>query len=608
MHRLSSVLILLVTGFLFTITHAQDGDPEASFQKARKLISENKVSAGQDILQDILKKNWHNPVGQKSVALLIEVYLKAKNYKQAAFHINRFLDYHSKSPLKDRILIADAMVKMNLGDFYSAAENLMQVNTNTHNPYLRSRSAHLIIRLLNEANLTQNEIHKLIEHNPEDSVVASSMYLRLALSYKSEGRYKAARYFCGQVLSKSKDSELSAQANNIITELESKGDGTPSLVVLAPLSGDFADFGVSALQGVLIAIDEARKGGIKISTHLIDTKGDPAIAVHKVRQVLIQDHIVGVVGPIMSAPATSVAAYLSHAHPEIPMITPTATGEGIAQLGSNIFQLNIPTSRLGQDIARYAVKCLDIYEFGILSPATEYGRLITESFIAEAERHGASILGTEYYQEGGQDYKTQFNILRSRKFDLDSKRKLVARGYSDADRIFSKQKREWMEDSTLYFPGFFLPASDPQDVTLLARQRRFYKLGGQLLGASGYYGRKTIIDGQKDVDSAYFSAPFPETSDNPEWMSFSKSYREKWNSVPDMEKVAGLSYDASKIILKAWQKSKSTPIKDQILSTKMFSGVYGPIIFDKHSGENQNSQIIRILKGKFHNAETCETD
>ena len=86
------------------------------------------------------------------------------------------------------------------------------------------------------------------------------------------------------------------------------------------------------------------------------------------------------------------------------MITPTATDDGIAALGPNIFQMNIPLGVLGSKIAKYAMDNLNIHDFAIISPSSEYGATLSKVFRDEVEKKGGEIVNEQVFDEGTHDF------------------------------------------------------------------------------------------------------------------------------------------------------------------------------------------------------------
>jgi ABC-type branched-subunit amino acid transport system substrate-binding protein len=376
----------------------------------------------------------------------------------------------------------------------------------------------------------------------------------------------------------------------------------PTVLVLAPLSGDYAEFGAAAIQGVILAQEKAGLKG-KVNLRVADTRADAAQALLRTQQAINQDSIVAVIGPIMSAPAATVAAWLGSNFQHIPMLTPTATDDGIAKMGPNIFQVNITMDNLAKSIADFATKCLNIREYAILSPLGGYGASMSQSFTTAVERRGGSVIAFRNYEEGRPDYKTEFSLLRDVRFKQLNRRQNIARGASDLDAVNAKERRFYMQDSTFNIPGIFIPATNPGDAGLMAGQVAFNKISGTLLGASGWYGRELLIQGKRQVDSSYFSVPAMDMGGNNDGLKkFVSDFKERWGAEPGEDRVSGLSYDAANIVFSSMAKNPNS-LTNLINYTANFQGVYGEIKFKR--GMNMNTKIVTVNKGKFETVEGC---
>jgi ABC-type branched-subunit amino acid transport system substrate-binding protein len=323
----------------------------------------------------------------------------------------------------------------------------------------------------------------------------------------------------------------------------------------------------------------------------------------RTQQAVNQDSIVAVIGPIMSAPAATVAAWLGSNFQNIPMLTPTATDDGIAKMGPNIFQVNITMDNLAQKIADFATKCLDIREFAVLSPLGDYGAAMSQSFTRAVERRGGNVVAFRSYEEGRPDYATEFKLLRDVRYKQENRRRNIARGASDLDAVNARERRDYLADSTMKIPGIFIPSTNPGDAGLMVGQVAYNKIAGTMLGASGWYGRELLIQGKHLVDSSYFSVPGLDISGNKETFdNFAKAFKEKWGDDPAEDKVSGLSYDAAKIVFSGIQKNAESLTK-YLNNTPSFESVYGEIKFVR--GANSNTKVVTVRKGKFYVMEGC---
>ena len=591
------LLPFVLAAGLATTLFAQD-----EIAQAKSLIQNGRCAEAVAPLQKLYKSSFRKPAGEKAAVMLAECYMRDHKRDEALKLSSRFLEYYVNSAYRERMELANAIVMAERGNVYEGVESMLRILAYTKNPAAKSRTKEVAIQTIAASLLTADQLQALLEKYPVDKDVIGWLQLQIGRECQNSRRYRAARYWYKKVLAGGVAENLSNSAERGLESLEGQGAGMPTALVLAPLSGDFAEFGAAAIQGVILAHEKAGLQG-KVNLRVADTRADAAQALLRTQQAVNQDSIVAVIGPIMSAPAATVAAWLGSNFQNIPMLTPTATDDGIAKMGPNIFQVNITMDNLAKSIADFATKCLSIREFAVLSPLGGYGASMSQSFTQAVERRGGSVVAFRNYEEGRPDYKTEFSLLRDVRFKQLNRRQNIARGAADLDAVNAKERRAYMQDSTFNIPGIFIPATNPGDAGLMAGQVAFNKISGVLLGASGWYGRELLIQGKRQVDSSYFSVPAMDMDGNNENLKkFVSEFKERWGDEPGEDKVSGLSYDAANIVFSSLAK-KPNSLTNAINNTANFPSVYGEIKFKR--GVNINAKIVTVNKGKFETVEGC---
>ena len=591
------LLPFVLAAGLATTLFAQD-----EIAQAKSLIQNGRCAEAVAPLQKLYKSSFRKPAGEKAAVMLAECYMRDHKRDEALKLSSRFLEYYVNSAYRERMELANAIVMAERGNVYEGVESMLRILAYTKNPAAKSRTKDVAIQTIAASLLTADQLQALLEKYPVDKDVIGWLQLQIGRECQNSRRYRAARYWYKKVVAGGVAENLSNTAQRGLESLEGQGAGVPTVLVLAPLSGDFAEFGAAAIQGVILAHEKAGLQG-KVNLRVADTRADAAQALLRTQQAVNQDSVVAVIGPIMSAPAATVAAWLGSNFQNIPMLTPTATDDGIAKMGPNIFQVNITMDNLAKSIADFATKCLSIREFAVLSPLGGYGASMSQSFTQAVERRGGSVVAFRNYEEGRPDYKTEFSLLRDVRFKQLNRRQNIARGAADLDAVNAKERRAYMQDSTFNIPGIFIPATNPGDAGLMAGQVAFNKISGVLLGASGWYGRELLIQGKRQVDSSYFSVPAMDMDGNNENLKkFVSEFKERWGDEPGEDKVSGLSYDAANIVFSSLAK-KPNSLTNAINNTANFPSVYGEIKFKR--GVNTNAKIVTVNKGKFETVEGC---
>ena len=595
MKRLFS-LILAIS--LTTPLFAQDDNAQA-----KALIRDGRCADAIAPLQKVSKAKFKTHAGAQASVMLTECYLREHKRDEAMQLASRFLEYHVGSEYRERMELAHAIVMVESGAVYEGVEAMLRILAYTKNPAAKSRTKEVAIQTLAASLMNADQLQALLEKYPVDKDVVGWMQLQIGRESQNARRYKAARYWYKKVVNGKVAENLSRTAEKGLESLEGQGAGMPTILVLAPLSGDFAEFGVAAIQGVLLAQEQSGFAK-KVNVRIADTRADAAQALMRTQQAVNQDSIIAVIGPIMSAPAATVAAWRGSNFQNIPMLTPTATDDGIAKMGPNIFQVNITMDNLAQSIADFATKCLDIREYPISSPLGDYGSAMTTSFTRAVERRGGKIVAFRNYEEGRPDYKTEFDLLRDVRFKQDNRRRNIARGASDLDAVSPKERKFYMNDSTFNIPGIFIPATNPADAGAMVSQVAFNRFSGVLLGTSGWYGRELLIRGKRLVDSSFFSVPALDMNGNSaEYEKFAKAFQERWGTEPGEDKVSGLSFDAANIVFTTLAR-KPESLTNALNNADLFKGVYGDIKFKR--GANVNTKIVTVQKGKFETMNGCK--
>lgn len=556
--------------------------------------------AGVSVVKPIPDKKVLTADGAKSVEALAKCLASSGDTANLKALSSRFLEYYAGSPYRAGVetIVAESLLKDSVA---AGVEMFLNVISYSKDSALSANAKRLLLKTISEdSRLPVSLLSSIADRAQLNHAVANATWLRLGAELSKQKNFKAARYWYKKVVAAKEDENLVNRAQEALSALEGKAS-VPTVLVLAPMSGDFAEFGADAVKGVRLAFEKANLKG-KVNLRIADTRADAVEALRRARQAVAQDSVVAIVGPLMSAPSAAVAAWLGSSHPKIPMLTPTATDAGISRMGPNIFQVNVSMDNLAMGIARYSVDCLGLREFAILSPIGDFGTAMTQSFKRAVESRGAVVVAVQEFEEGHPDYTTEFRKLRASRFEQLLHRKNIARGAKDLDAIPAKDRRSFLQDSVFNIPGIFIPSSSPSDAGLIARQVAFHKLSGTLLGTSGWYGADLIDEGKKLVEGSYFSVAFTGEDPDGRFENFRSDYKSKWNEDPKADKVSGLSYSAADIVF-SLLVSGETNLVGKIHSQKNFQGVYGNIRFEK--GANANVRIMGVDSGAFVNRTAC---
>jgi len=550
-------------------------------------------------------ENW-NPKSKSydaALVVLIDSEIRLGNYDYASSLVNYFNVAIRNPEYLPRVLYYEGLLSGNKNNYFDAALKYSQVVNTSSSESLFNKAKSELLKLSRAKLLSESELQSIIEILKYDDELISSVLFDLGEIQTMSRRYKAAvityemwlHYFYG--------GKLTSRVKSNLRKVRKKEVPHKTILIMLPITGGYQDIGKVLSQGILPVIENyLKKEDSNLNYKILDTEGDPIKAVKKMRRKIQEDNIIAILGPAMSDVSIAVSVELSSKSSNVPMITPTATTEGISALGSGIFQVNVATHSLGEKISRYALECLNLFEFAILAPNTEYGLGLASSFENTVKKTGGKIIATEYYDSGVKDYSRHFKVIRHRKANAE----LIKKWKVSRDEFHTIPKRErssWYADSVLNIDGLFIAASNGDDAYKLSSQARFHKINSQILGSSGWYDKNLLHRGMRDLKGVVFSLDFVNNPDSDTWKSFSELYHSRWGEVPN--KVASLGHDASLFLVQGLKMAKGDALIESLLKIHKIHGSRGDILMHPVYGYNQSTTLMEFGRKDFKEVKAC---
>jgi branched-chain amino acid transport system substrate-binding protein len=193
-----------------------------------------------------------------------------------------------------------------------------------------------------------------------------------------------------------------------------EGCKDPYLVGLAcPLDGPFSDYGESLRRGATIAlIEHNRDSRYKYALTAGNTGADPISAVAAARRIAVENGVVCLIGGLLSSTTIAIAGVASAL--EIPVVSPSATREEIAQAGPFIFQSSLPRLLQARALAQAARSRLDASRVAVLYPQSTDGEFFAKSFEEAFVRAGGSVVISAGYAEGETNFSAVLSAASSK--------------------------------------------------------------------------------------------------------------------------------------------------------------------------------------------------
>ncbi|NBC39175.1 ABC transporter substrate-binding protein [Corallococcus exiguus] len=332
------------------------------------------------------------------------------------------------------------------------------------------------------------------------------------------------------------------------------------------LTGSEATFGISARNGIDLALQEANAaGGVrgqKLVVRVYDSQGRPEEGAQAATRLIAQDKVVALLGEAASSVSMAMADKAQAG--KVPMITPTSTSPEVTKRGDYIFRVCFIDPFQGLVMAKFARENLKLSKVAVLTDnKSAFSVGLAEVFNQKFKEFGGTIVGNESYSKGDTDFRAQLTSIKN------------------------------LKPEAVFVPGYYT------DVGIIARQAREVGLRVPLLGGDGWDSDKLYELGGSALEGSYFSNHYSPDNPDPVVQNFLKTYKAAYGSVPDS--VAVLAYDAARLLVDAMKRAPDTSgpaLRDAIASTKDFPGVAGTINLDANRDAVKQAVVMKVEGGK----------
>ena len=343
----------------------------------------------------------------------------------------------------------------------------------------------------------------------------------------------------------------------------SSGNDVIKIGVIAPLTGDVAQYGVAVKEGVELKIAEINAaGGIngkKIELIVADSKGDSQEAVNIFKKMVSQDKVNLIIGEVISSASLAIADLAQSA--KIPMISASATNLDVTKGKDFVFRTTFTDPFQGAATAKYA-KEKGIKSVAILTnTSSDYAVGLAEAFKSQASQDGLTVV-EEKYTKDDKDFKS----------------------------VLTKIKRQNPE--AIFIPDYY------NTIGLIITQANELGIKAQYLGGDGWDGIQ--VNFGSAAEGAVFSSQFAPDDTDPAVQKFISDFRAKYSKDPTIFEALG--YDTAVVVenaLKTAKELNGTSIRDALAATNGLNLVTGTFKFDSERNPEKKVTFIEVKGGKL---------
>ncbi|MFB7995430.1 branched-chain amino acid ABC transporter substrate-binding protein [Streptomyces sp. NPDC056002] len=351
----------------------------------------------------------------------------------------------------------------------------------------------------------------------------------------------------------------------------------------APLTGQNSATGLGIQGGVQIAVNDANKNntvpGVTFKVQALDDKAIPAQGQSNATQLVQNEKVLGVVGPLNSGVATQMQQVFATAN--LVEVSPSNTAPELTQ-GKNwqtsksrpfktYFRTATTDALQGGFAADYAYNTLKKRKVFVVDDKQTYGAGLAKLFKAGFTKAGGKVTGQDHVNTGDTDFSALVTKIKNSKADL-----VYYGGQYDESEKLTKQLKDG---------GAKIP----------------------LFGGDGMFSDTYIQTAGKTSEGDLATSVGQPVDSLPSAADFIKKYKAS-GLKGDYGTYGGYSYDAATAIIKAIgnvvkdgkvPSDARTKIVDEVQKTK-FDGIAGPVSFDEY-GDTTNKQltVYQVVDGKW---------
>lgn len=618
------VLLLTIVGTMYANPQifSSRSPVQKQFNEAVDAYNDQEFERALQLFRELYTSNSSDAekLATASHLMVVKSYFQLGLYRQSLNYGKEFLAKYSQSSYLDDVFISLAESYLRLQQYVNAAHYYSFAITESNDETIARIALDDLLKTT-DAFLTADEVQALVDgslNRTETNIFRLALLQEFILSGEmslaSTTAMELERASLGTILLPT------FQAFKKAISLESRKQ--IAVGVLAPLTGTFSDVGNDILLGARYALSQ-RTHLRNVSIIPLDNQRSGVESVKQMERAGNHDRIIATIGPIWSE--NVIAAAATAGMYGLPLVTPTATDVGIAELNNFVFQLSPDYAIRGKAAAQYAIDSLHLKTFAVLSPADVQGKSLTDAFSEEVESRGGEIVSQVWYSGTPEDLAQQFSRLREVGFDLrqqygdgidtsmiipnaDSIRTTMPD--SEFVALFQRELEDHQEDidsteiTLKYIDGMYFPIRSGE-IDYVANQFAFHNFDTQVLGNVEWYDGDKLEEHATLIDSILIFSDYFIPINSNQYSNFVSTFRQETNTSPNQLILYG--YDTMNLLLDLIEGGKQTraSLTDSLSHMNSYKGVARTVALQGTKPRvNQSVQVLQYTRRNLRQVDT----
>lgn len=524
--------------------------------------------------------------------------------------------------------------------YVEAAVEFLNVRQESGDSKLAQRSEELLT-MIASSQLSHAQLQQLL-NEAKASPLKMMLSVHLAGKIWNTGDVEGARALLRPIAGLKSSAPVVLEAAALLRRIEQSGVVKVGVVLPLMLKTEqsaIEGLGDELLDGMRLAVDEYNKEAMpKVNLEIRDSERDAGVAARHVSELTQDDQILAIVGPVFSNEVFAGAPLANKSG--TPLITPTATADGLAGIGEYIFQANPDFSTRARAMAQYAHQTLGARTFAVLSPTDTAGKIMTEAFQDEVKKLGGEMIDVQWYKPGETDLHGQFVPMRTKAMQMAEPivinfspkllkapevKKMASWGVPQsmldslktanssvpveflfgvegrliADSLKIPTQRIRAKYDSLGYPvtnidAMFLPLAGSEEIGIVASQLRYFNFQTQMLGTGNWNDLSELEQNRTYANGVIFSSDAYWQETDQLYQNFASRFESAYNKKPTRNTLFG--YDAMKLLMKVIKQgaTRRAEIASALSAVRNFIGVHSKISF----GSSRVNSFLTLMQFK----------
>ncbi len=526
----------------------------------------------------VVNSNIYSPLEVYAITQASESLTKLGRFDVSLALVQKGLSLRN-TPTKDKVKLYQLKfsILLQLGDRLEAFEALAYLSKN--HPLSGQQKSYRIKALdYIESTLNKDEVYWVARRSSEN-IFKARAYFKLGQESFENRQFDKAKDYLEEVTELLPDSDISEKSLYIITQIDARRTVKPKTIgAILPLSGRHSKVAYKILRGLQLGLGIFGPNPSDFKLAVIDSEGNPDAARRAVERLVTEDHVIAIVGSLLSKTAVAVASKANELG--IPNIA-LSQKSGITDVGEYVYRNALTSEMQIAELVRIVMEEHGMKSFAVLYPNDNYGTEYTNLFWDHVLARGGKIVGVQPYNSKETDFRGPMARLVG-KYYLDDRLeeyKIIANNWYTKQKYINSRitPPDDLLDPIVDFDAIFIPDST-KVVGQIAPMLAYHDIKNMTLIGTNLWNTPSLLRrGQAFVEGSLFVDSLLPNDKSFKASEFYQNFSRTFSKRPSA--FESQAYDAGIILRQIIASGIKTRIevKEKLLQLNSFPGSIGTL-------------------------------